>query len=449
MIFCSACDAIGWSKRGDSNKSESFYYLGKDIIELGIAESQLFITKTSQDAFNIVIGADSDWEQEQAFRELVEKKRLSTIARVDYAGDPSIDIDQLEVDQKSSVITVSIAAMPARVCDNEFIEQYLHRTFGEHRDFIKRYLAMYTYTNYVQLPTLILYGPRGCSKTTFASMVGAIYPSLYYDWNGEAAQFSPEATKKLAVIEENELCDKSQYKLLKKYTGQKQLAVNIKYQPQYMVRNNMNIILLSNEAIPMYVEKSELPTDETNNQFFVYKFPSMEGRRDGNFQQKLQDRIGHYARTELYRVFEEIDKNYTRYGIDVPITQYEKELFQANVTNIEASADLAMERIRNFYTEHFMMLGESGYIGDDIRKSMKNPPSVDEMLLYRNGYVAYSMLQKFTTDGVHPNAIVKSLKKRGLIGDSMRIQQNRQKFMCYKMTSQPDFIGDTDTTDKI
>jgi hypothetical protein len=79
---------------------------------------------------------------------------------------------------------------------------------------------------------------------------------------------------------------------------------------------------------------------------------------------------------------------------------------------------------------------------------MKNPPSVDELLLYRNGYVAYSLLQKFSTDSVHPNAIVKSLKKRGLIGESMLIQQNRQKFMCYKMTSQRDVICDTDTTDK-
>ncbi len=152
--------------------------------------------------------------------------------------------------------------MPVDIQDNAFIDDYLSRTFGKHVDFIKKYLAMYVYTNYIQLPTMILHGPRGTSKTTFAEMVRAIFPNLYIDWRGDVGSFTPEAEKKLAVIEENELNEKSQYKILKKYSGQKYLLVNKKYQPEYQVRNNLNIILISNESIPLFVEKTELPTDE-------------------------------------------------------------------------------------------------------------------------------------------------------------------------------------------
>ena len=113
-----------------------------------------------------------------------------------------------------------------------------------------------------------------------------------------------------------------------------------------MVRNNLNIMLLSNNAIPIYVEKSELPDDESNNQFFVWKFPEIIGKRDGNFLNKLKARLGHYIRTELLTVYNRIDKNYSRYAIPTPITDYETELFNANVTNVESTSDLAMGKHR-------------------------------------------------------------------------------------------------------
>ena len=429
MIYCSSCDALGWSNKTTfetkiKDKVDDFYFHGKDIIELGLSESKFFATRTARDAYYVLVGADDSAKQELAFRYIVENKRLANIARVDYIGDVNVDYDRYNVDIDTGVITISVSAIPVKVQDNDFIEKYLIKTFGAYHDFIKQYLAMYVYTNYQQLPTMILHGPRGTSKTTFAEMVGAIFPNLYIDWRGNVGNFTPEAEKKLAIIEENELNEKSQYKILKKYSGQKYLTVNVKYQPEYLVRNNLNIILLSNEPIPIFVEKTELPTDVSNNQFFVYKFPELKGKRDGNFSKKLSDRLGHYVRTELKTVFDGINKDYSRYGIDVPITSFEKELFDSNVTNIEANATLVMDKIYNYCK------GGSGFFSsaDDPHK-----PDANEIELFRNGYLAFSLIQKFASHGIHPNAMVKNLKKRNVIEDAGRKTINKQKYSCYKI----------------
>ncbi|MCK7525729.1 MAG: hypothetical protein MZV64_53035 [Ignavibacteriales bacterium] len=61
-----------------------------------------------------------------------------------------------------------------------------------------------------------------------------------------------------------------------------------------MVKNNLNIILISNEMIPLYVEKTEKPSDPSNNQFFVWEFSSLNKTIDGTFRQKSRERLGHY-----------------------------------------------------------------------------------------------------------------------------------------------------------
>jgi hypothetical protein len=312
------------------------------------------------------------------------------------------------------VVRVDIAAIQPEVIDNQFIEEYLKSTFGKYKDFIKEYLAMYVYTNYTTLPTLILYGPRGSSKTTFAGLVADIFPSLYMDWSGEPHNFSQECEKKLLIIEENLIDEKSQYKTLKKYTGQEELLVNKKYQPEYMVKNNVNIILISNEMIPLYVEKTEMPTDPTNNQFFVWEFQQLNTLVDGTFRQKLKERLGHYIRTELKNVFDGINKNYSRYGIEVPITGYEKELFDNNTTNIEAQADLVLEKIEN---------RESTFIPDE-----------EEYELYRDGFLPVTLVEEYAKGGIHANTIIKNLKKRKKIEQkAIRKMKSNKRFTCYKL----------------
>jgi len=41
----------------------------------------------------------------------------------------------------------------------------------------------------------------------------------------------------------------------------------------------MNIIILSNEATPIFAQKDEEPTSEKNNQFFVYTLHIWSTRR--------------------------------------------------------------------------------------------------------------------------------------------------------------------------
>ena len=62
--------------------------------------------------------------------------------------------------------------------DNDFIEEYLDDRFGTHKTFIKEWLAVYCYTNYQKLPTLILTGYCGSGKTTFAEIIADILSPL-------------------------------------------------------------------------------------------------------------------------------------------------------------------------------------------------------------------------------------------------------------------------------
>ena len=113
-------------------------------------------------------------------------------------------------------------------------------------------------------------------------------------------------------------------------------VVNQKFLPEYQVRNNMNIIILSNEATPIFAQKDEEPTSEKNNQFFVYTMPKFKGEIDPDFGQKVEDRLGHYVRTELKAVYDSV-KALTgyRYSIPTPITEEERALFNVNQTGLE------------------------------------------------------------------------------------------------------------------
>jgi hypothetical protein len=182
-------------------------------------------------------------------------------------------------------------------------------------------------------------------------------------WHGKEKSFSPEMEKKLLVADESVSCDESQYRMLKKYSGQDEATVNQKYMKGYKVRNNMNILNLSNSERPIFVERMELPTDEKNNQFFVYAMKKFAGPVEVELPVKLKSRLGHYIRTELKNVYERAkDRTDCRYSIPVPITAEERSLFDLNKSDLDEEVDKIMDQMHGSYGESFKKFFEAGYL---------------------------------------------------------------------------------------
>ena len=416
-ISCSACGKTFWMQRPEfESRCEPYWSYGTDVFELGVLNDEFFIEKIGKSKFHIL--TDTNYikeERDRAFEFLVKRKHINHISRIDYLGDINTDESFYNVRLNDGIIDVHHAALPIDIEDDKFIEEYLKDRFGRHKDFIKEYLAIFCYTNYRNLPTLILKGPRGNGKSTFAEITGEIFRPLTFEWHGHEESFTYEVEKKLLIVEENESTKMSQYKTLKKYSGQKNALVKKKFKDPYMVLNNMNIILLTNETIPLYVSREELPKDEFNNQFFVYEFPTIGGSMDPQIQDKILKRLGHYIRTELRSVYNQISNYSYRYSIRVPITDAERALFIDNVTDAEADTDKFIQKLVLYYSPN----GKGGAYADFIDQ----------------GYLPSQFFRDFDISNIHYNRIVKNLKKRRLlIGDPRRMQINEVRHYCYEMT---------------
>jgi len=367
-IHCSACDKTYWKVKAPlKDRCERFWSHGTDVLEFGIAGEAFYMHPIGKEKFMMFVDAMDKAEKGEAFRFLLDNKHIPHLKVVNHISNPKAKESGYEVDTNAGSITVHYSPRSAVIQDNAFIESYLESTFGTHKDFIKRWLAVYCYTNYRDLPTLIFKGGRGNGKNTFAEMVYSIFPTISQMWEAERRNFTPEAEKKLLIADETVCDDPEQYKLLKQYAGSKYATVNKKYLPTYEVPNNMNIIILSNSAIPVYVSRDEKPTSDENNQFFVYEFKPFAGAIDPELDKKLEDRIGHYVRTELKTVFEGLNFNGNRYSIKTPITAEEAGLFESNVTEAESDIEKLIDRIVDRAAEPSFEKGirellESGWI---------------------------------------------------------------------------------------
>lgn len=415
FIHCASCQRTYWKVEAPmEERCERFWSHGKDVLEFGIVDDAFYMSSVGKDKFEIFIKAAKKEDKLNAYAYLLDNKHIPHLKFVNHVGNTEVVKSGFEVDREKGIVTVHYAATPARIQDNDFIETYLESTFGQYKEFIKQWLAVYCYTNYRDLPTLILKGERGSGKNTFAEMVHSIFPTISQMWEAKKGNFTSEVEMKLLIADETVCDDPEQYKLLKQYAGSKYARVNKKYKPEYEVPNNMNIIILSNSAIPIYVATAEKPTSEELNQFFVYDFKKLQGAIDPEMDQKLEDRIGHYVRTELKTVFNGINFAGNRYSIKVPITPEEAGLFISNETEEEGVAQKVIDKI-------IKKLDEGG----------------EYQQFLANGYLPRLLVEdsaSATKMGV--TKVIKTLREQGYLEmkESEKKQFEKNRFRCYKTT---------------
>lgn len=282
--------------------------------------------------------------------------------------------------------------------DSGLISNWLDETFGGYSTFIKEWIAMYTYTNHQHLPVLILTGPRGVGKSLFAEMVGAIYKQLWDPYDARS-NFTEHNGAKLATIDEaDEIENVKLYDIIKQIGGSEMLSVNEKYGRKFKVKNNLNLIIMSNKRIPLYLKSSEKPTSAENNQFFVYEFPKLKGKIDNSLKYKIEQELGSWLRGEIRDIYNKlesrapVDAARYRYGIAVPITTDEERLFENTMTEVEVMINEFIARL------------ETGYIVSDDLKT----------LAYENNKNFHEVKRKMVEMGIIRSVNTEKNPKRNL-----------------------------------
>ncbi len=365
FIHCEPCKKNYWKTKILPSKEErckGYWSQGTGFYETGLVGDEFFFEQIGEKKLYCRINAMEKQDQGDVFRWLVKNQHIPTLRRIDHYGDPNIEESVYSVKKEEGVVEVRHAAIPVCIEDNKFVDDYLNATFKENTDFIKQWLAAYCYTNHRPLPTLVLVGARGSGKNTFAEAVGMIYESLSTPWEVSKDQFNPAYEKKLLIADETLTNEKKNYTELKKITGQSHHVVNKKNTPHYQVMNNMNVIILSNRLLPIFVESSEMPLSPEMNQFFVYEFSKPGGPVDAELPMKLKRCLGHYVRSELRTVFSMMNCQKYRYALPVPITDEERRLFGSSVSEDDDLSDrlieMVVEKLQGYptwdYREHIL-----------------------------------------------------------------------------------------------
>jgi len=409
FIHCSACNHTFWKIKDVLTMEErckEFYSIGTGIYQISITAGEFSLSEIGEKKFYALINAVKLKEREASYAWLIRNHHFKDLKKVEHIGDMDAQETYFEVKPEEALIRVHYAPLKEEIRDNAFIENYLQLNFGQQKKFIKRYLAAYCYTNYKKLPFLILTGKRGAGKNSFAELVGEIFQPLSVAWSAKQGQFTPEYEKKLLYADETVTEDHKQYLDLKRQSGSKYLPVNKKYQHPYQVRNNVNIIILSNARFPIQVERDEIPKDEKDNQFFVYKMERKYDEVDATYAEKLRARLGHYIRTELKTVFDGLEIDKYRYSIPVPITEYEKELFASSITPEEDVMDNILFKMKDAYDEsanEFAKFLKAGLVPSDLFDGSISVIKIGKnkiiKLLRSNGYLTKDKLVRTQKGG--------------------------------------------------
>ena len=410
--------------------NSDFHLYGTKVYEFAAQNGKLHKTPLRRNDLYTKVGATTK-DQKYAIDKVLIEDRLRYIDHIEFVSNPDINYDTYRIDKLDGNIIVENAPIQPNstsfdtLNDGKYgftgsylgidiIENFLFDLFEEYTPFIKQWLALYTFTNFKPTPTLVLFGPRGTGKSKFAELVSNIYPNMATDWNGEDNHFTPEYRKKCLVIEENTKLSKKQYRTLKKVSGSATLLVNEKNEKPYEVRNNTNLILISNNPLPMYVESSELPTNKLQNQFFVYRFGNKIENPDPNILDDIKEHLGAWIQTELRQIWEGMTLE-GRYSIPVPITQWERKLFENNVTRLEDAAKDFLDDLLGELRKYKKVDSPSQRRGF-IYEHSEEIENLLELLL--DDFMATQLVREFGPNNYSSTDIKKQLYERGILGNN-------------------------------
>lgn len=362
QLYCSHC----YDKNGQSVFWEEPVEPGMFMIE----DKLMRVQKNENNAYVVKVDQFYIREDDKKYARTYIS-RMRNIPSGDFKVEKFASAEYKKVDFQLDVpggrLKIEIpSAMQRKVDDNKFIDEWLGGLFGVHADFIKDWMALYCFTNYKQLPIIVLTGDRGVGKTTFSEIMAQIFPELSTDWAGDSSNFTPQFTKKLLMVEENYTNKKSQYQKLKAVTGNAYLTVNEKFLPEYKIRNNIKIIMTTNETRPLFLVAGEKPTNPNNNNFFIYKVPPVK-EINPRIKEQILERLGCYIQSELKQRHENWEEGNARYCIPCPITELAENLYDSSFTGVEADADLVKDAIisgisDNDYLNGSTRLGGKEYI---------------------------------------------------------------------------------------
>jgi hypothetical protein len=428
FIRCSSCGKTYWMERKPvpiEDRLNSFWSVGKSIFQFVVQQNEFIPSELGKDKLFVMTKAFEKEDKDKVFAALIKSKHMPALRRVNYLGDPSVEETMFSVSPDEGSVDVRVAPVSARVKDNAFIDKYLVDRFGgEMSQTIKKWMAVYAHSNHQKLPILTVTGKRGCGKNTFAEMIMAMYPSMSQFWRGYLAGFTDEVEKKLLIADEAFSDNPVHYNHLKSLIGASELVVNKKYQTPYQVRNNLNVIILSNSKIPIYVNPEEMPTSVRNNQFLVVDFDHLTGSIDPSLGQKLADRIGYYIRTELKTVYDGLNCDGYRYSIPVPITAAENALFKNNGNEI----DTAAAHIANAIESLCININHNPNGGDDITaRKFINDHGVIPIKWYQYEIKDHRFEEAKIAKHLVDTGVFKSLERK-------RIQYQRRRELCYELS---------------
>jgi len=144
----------------------------------------------------------------------------------------------------------------------------------------------------------------------------------------------------------------------------------------------------------------------------VYEFPQLNTQIDPQIQNKVIHRLGHYIRTELKTVYDGLNMDGFRYSIDVPITEYEKALFENNITESEQEVEEFVSELTD--TSSLFVYG-------------------NYQIFIEKGQIPVKLIKEYKQ--YNPQKLIKGLiKMKYITGKAEKAQIGGNRQYCYKMT---------------